>query len=76
MADVERLVLSVDETAVMLGVSPDLVRNWLDAKVLPEMPRWSRRRLVPRKAIELIIEQTLDGFHPEDIARYLQVVAS
>ena len=58
------LVVSVPEAAELLGLSDDLVYRLLDQGVLPELPRWSRRRLFPREAVDRIIEETMAGFDP------------
>jgi hypothetical protein len=54
---------------VLLGVSEGLIYQLLDKGVLPELPRWSRRRLIPRRAVEVVIERTMADYHPEDVLR-------
>jgi excisionase family DNA binding protein len=68
---ISSLVVSVPEAAELLGLSDDLVYRLLDQGVLPELPRWSRRRLVPREAVDRIIEEAMAGFDPA-IAAQLQ----
>jgi excisionase family DNA binding protein len=65
----EPLVVSVPEAAVLLGVSEGLIYQLLDKGLLPELPRWSRRRLIPRRAVEVVIERTMADYIPEDVLR-------
>ena len=65
----ESLVVSVPEAAVLLGVSEGLIYQLLDKGLLPELPRWSRRRLIPRHAVEVVIERTMADYNPEDVLR-------
>jgi excisionase family DNA binding protein len=65
----ESLVVSVPEAAVLLGVSEGLIYQLLDKGLLPELPRWSRRRLIPRRAVEVVIERTMADYNPEDVLR-------
>ena len=58
------LTYSVSETATVLGVSDDLVYELVERKELPCL-RLGRRRVIPRRAIDLILNQTLAGFDPE-----------
>jgi excisionase family DNA binding protein len=62
-------VVSVPEAAVLLGVSEGLIYQLLDKGVLPELPRWSRRRLIPRRAVEVVIERTMADYDPDDLLR-------
>lgn len=57
----DTLVLSVAKTAVVLGISDDLVYELIVRGELPCL-RFGRRRVVPRRAIELVIERAMDGF--------------
>lgn len=59
----ERLVLSVAEAADVLGVSDDLVYELIARRELPCL-RFGRRKVIPRRAIELVIEEALEGFDP------------
>jgi len=61
----DRLVVSVPEAAELLGLSDDLVYRLLDEGRLPELPRVSRRRLIPRRAIEQLVDTAMQGFDPE-----------
>jgi excisionase family DNA binding protein len=65
----ESLDVSVPEAAVLLGVSEGLIYQLLDKGLLPELPRWSRRRLIPRRAVEVVIERTMADYNPEDVLR-------
>lgn len=63
----ESLVVSVPEAAALLGVSERLVYELLDKGLLPELPRWSRRRLIPRRAVELVVERTMADYDPDGV---------
>ncbi len=63
----ESLVVSVPEAAALLGVSERLVYQLLDKGLLPELPRWSRRRLIPRRAVELVVERTMADYDPDGV---------
>jgi excisionase family DNA binding protein len=65
----ESLVVSVPEAAALLGVSEGLIYQLLDKGVLPELPRWSRRRLIPRRAVDDIIALALSGYDPDVVQR-------
>lgn len=52
----ERLTLSVEEAAEMLGISRALGYQLVARKELPAM-RLGRRIVVPRKAVEEMVEQ-------------------
>lgn len=58
------LVLSVAKAAKSLGVSDDLVYELIERGQLPCL-RLGRRKLIPRRAIELLVENAMDGFDPE-----------
>ncbi len=58
------LVLSVAKAAQSLGVSDDLVYELIERGQLPCL-RLGRRKLIPRRAIELLVESAMDGFDPE-----------
>lgn len=70
------LFVSVPEAAVMLCLSEDSVLRLLDRKLLPEAPRWTRRRLVPRLAIEQMRDEAMAGFDPRAVLDALQQAAS
>ena len=66
-------MLSIREAAQILGVSDDLMYE-LTAR--GEMPclRFGRRKVIPRRAIELLVESALEGFEPEAAAARLTPV--
>ena len=55
----ERLVFTVRQAADALGVSDDLVYELTARGEIPCL-RLGRRRVIPRRAIELLLEQTMD----------------
>lgn len=57
------LVLSVAEAAAALGVSDDLVYHLMERGELPCL-RIGRRKVIPRRAIELLLESVIAGFDP------------
>lgn len=57
------MVLSVAEAAHVLGISDDLVYELVARKELPCL-HFGRRRVIPRCAIELVIERAMEGFNP------------
>jgi excisionase family DNA binding protein len=59
----DRLVLSVSEAADALGVSDDLVYELTERGELPCL-RFGRRKLIPRRAIELLVELAVVDFDP------------
>lgn len=71
----DRLVLSIAEAADALGLSEDLVYAMTSRGELPCL-RFGRRRVVPRRAIELVIERSLAGFDPDALATRLLVSTS
>lgn len=66
------LVLSVAAAAEMLGISDDLVYELIEREQLPCL-RLGRRKLVPRRAIELLVESVMGGFQPEDVLAVLHL---
>jgi excisionase family DNA binding protein len=60
-ADREDLVLSIRDVAKMFGVSDDLVYELVARDEIPCL-RLGRRRLIPRRAVELMIERSLEAF--------------
>lgn len=69
-AGMEKLVLTVQEAAEALGVSGDLVYELTARGELPCL-RLGRRRVIPRRAIDLLIEQCVGGFDPVAVAAHL-----
>ncbi len=67
----ERLVLSVREVADALGVSDDLVYEMAARGELPCL-QLGRRRVIPRRAVELLIEHSLEVFDPEAVCAQLR----
>ena len=65
-----RLVVSVAAAAEMLGISDDLVYELIEREQLPCL-RLGRRRLIPRRAIELLVEIAMSGFQPENVLSVL-----
>ena len=61
-----RLVLSVAETAEALGISDDLVYELMHRGQLPSLT-FGRRKVVPRRAIDLVIQAAMNGFDPVDL---------
>ena len=61
------LAISPAEAARLLGVSDDVVYRLLDQGLLPELPRWTRRRLVPRAAIEAVVAEAMNDFNPSAV---------
>ncbi len=59
----DRLVLSVAEAAEALGVSDDLVYELTERGELPCL-RFGRRKVIPRRAIELLVESAIADFDP------------
>ena len=61
--DRKELVLSIRDVAKLLGVSDDLVYELAARGEIPCL-RLGRRRLIPRRAVELMIERSLEAFDP------------
>ncbi len=59
----DAVVLSVAEAAGVLGISDDLVYELVARRELPCL-RFGRRRVIPRRAIDLVIERAMEGFDP------------
>ncbi len=57
------VVLSVAEAADMLGISDDLLYELVARGQLPCL-HLGRRRVIPRRAIDLVIERAMEGFDP------------
>lgn len=58
--------LSVAEAAGELGVSRDLVYDLVAEGLLPAIV-FRNRKLVPRKAIDVLVERALDDFDPDAV---------
>lgn len=58
------LFVSVPEAATALGVSDDLVYDLIERGDLPST-RLGRRKLVPRRAVELVLERAMENFDPD-----------
>jgi excisionase family DNA binding protein len=69
------LAVSVDEAAIVLGVSSDLVYEMVHRGQLPCL-RIGRRRVIPRRALEQVVEEALAGFDPRPIAEALRVAVT
>jgi excisionase family DNA binding protein len=63
-------VLSVGEAAEALGVSDDLIYELIARGKLPCLPL-GRRKLVPRLAVELLVERAMDNFQPDVVLAVL-----
>jgi excisionase family DNA binding protein len=70
----DRVTLSVPETAAVLGVSDDLVYELIARGELPSIVL-GRRKLVPRRAIDLVIDRALEGFDPDALLSSLAAAA-
>ncbi len=66
------LVLSVAEAAQALGVSDDLLYELTERGDLPCL-RFGRRKVIPRKAIELLVESAVVDFDPAALLSSLPV---
>ena len=67
----DKLVLTVQETAEALGVSDDLVYELTAQGVLPCL-HLGRRRMIPRRAVDLLIEECVGSFDPGAVTRRLR----
>lgn len=65
------LVLSVREAAAALGVSDDLVYEMTARGEIPSL-RLGRRRVIPRRVVELMIECALGAFDAEAVSVQLR----
>jgi excisionase family DNA binding protein len=61
VSDSGSLVLTVQEAADALGISDDLVYELTARGEIPCL-RLGRRRVIPRRAIELLIERSMEEF--------------
>jgi excisionase family DNA binding protein len=64
------LVISVAEAAAALGVSDDLIYELLATGELPHV-QLRRRKLIPRRAVEMVVAQAMTGFDPAQATRAL-----
>ena len=71
----DRLVLSVSEAANALGVSDDLVYELTERGDLPCL-RIGRRKLIPRQAIEQLVESAVVDFDPSALLTTLHGVTA
>ena len=62
----DKLVLTVQETAEVLGVSDDLVYELTAQGAFPCL-HLGRRKVIPRRAVELLIEQCVGSFDPRAV---------
>lgn len=67
----ERLIVSIAEAAQLLGVSDDLVYELTQRGDLPCI-RLGRRKVIPRRAIDVIIERAVEGFDPSRVTALLR----
>src|SRR5262245_58743788 len=67
----DSMVVSVPDAAALLRVEERLIYQLLLEGQLPELQRWSRRRLIPRRAVGMVVERTIAGY---DLARALQAM--
>ena len=58
------LFLSVAQAAELLGVSDDLVYDLIERGEIPST-RLGRRKVVPRRAIDLVLERAMENFDPD-----------
>ncbi len=58
--------MSVSEAAKALGLSDDLIYALTERGDLPCL-RFGRRKVIPRRAIEVMIEKAMDGFDPDTV---------
>ena len=62
----ERLIVSIAEAAQLLGVSDDLVYELTQRRDLPCI-QLGRRKVIPRQAIDEIVERAVEGFDPSAV---------
>lgn len=68
----DRLVLSVREAADALGVSDDLIYEMVARGTLPCLCI-GRRKVIPRRAIELVLEVAMQTFDPQLVLANLSI---
>jgi excisionase family DNA binding protein len=59
----DSLIVSVSEAAELLGVSTDLVYELTARGDIPFL-KVGRRKLIPRRAVEMMVDAAVDGFDP------------
>lgn len=67
VVDEPALFLTVTEAAAAFGVSDDLVYDLIARREIP-VAEFGRRKMIPRRAVELTVEHALDGFDPARLA--------
>ena len=67
---VERLGLSVAEAAAALGVSEDLIYELIARGDLPCL-HLRRRKVIPLRAIQLVLDAALERFDPVAVVQRL-----
>lgn len=65
----EAVAVDVAEFAEAFRQSPDTIYRLMDRGVIPELPRWSRRRLIPRAFVDRVIAESMDQ---ADAGRFLE----
>lgn len=68
------LFLSVVDTAAAFGVSDDLVYELIARGELPAA-EFGRRKMVPKLAVDTVIERLMDGFDPDALIVRLAATA-
>ena len=71
---IEPLFLTIAETAGLLGISDDTVYELAATGELP-CTTFRSRKMVPRRAIDMILERTLEGFDPDALVLRLAAAA-
>lgn len=69
-ADSAPQFLSVADTAAILAVSDDSIYDLVERGELPCL-HIGRRRVIPRRAVDLVVEHLLTDFDPERLAARL-----
>ncbi len=64
-------MLSIAEAAELLGLSDDLVYHLVARGELPCL-QFGRRKIIPRVAVEQVIELAMDGFDPAAVVHRLR----
>lgn len=57
--------ISVKDAATTLGVSERLVYELTETGELPAIRIGQRRKVIPRLAIDQLVERAMDGFDPQ-----------
>lgn len=69
------VVYDVADFAKAFGLSVYTVYRLMDQKVIPEMPRWGRRRTIPRAFVDRVIAEAMADADPAEFARRLRVAS-